>query len=206
MRMILSLAALSLLAAPPVLAQPGVYHPPRGSYERLCSNIQMNGQLMSATCRGARGAGQSTINILSCDSDIGVDAEGGLICAGGPAAPTQPYRPPTQPPVYDRPDPNYGGGPGWNGDYRPGRGGGASLFGGRGWRGPAVRIRGNTPNLDQTGLNDRVRSIQLERGSGPWLICSDADYQGRCTTIRDSVTDTRRLGMGDSISSLRPLR
>jgi hypothetical protein len=80
------------------------------------------------------------------------------------------------------------------------------LYAGRGWRGPSVRIDGEAPNLDSTGLNDRIRSIQLERGSGPWIVCTDANYRGRCTTIDRSVPDTRDIGMRDSISSLRPAR
>ena len=82
----------------------------------------------------------------------------------------------------------------------------AILYGGRNFRGPSVRIEGDASNLGSTGLNDRVRSIQLDRRSGPWLICADANYRGRCTTIDQSVADTRRIGMGDAISSLRPAR
>lgn len=201
MRWILGLSALALSVAAPALAQQ--YAPPRGSYERLCSSIRMDGSIMSATCRGAGRTGQSSINILSCSSDIGVDREGGLTCAGpGGGAP-----------------PNYGGGPGYGPGPGPGYGGGprppygggpgyredtASIFGGRNYRGQPIVIRGAMANLDRTGLNDRVRSIRLERGSGPWLVCSDADYKGRCVTIGRSVSDTRSIRLSDSISSLRP--
>jgi hypothetical protein len=225
MRMTLGLCALALaLPAAPALAQPQ-YAAPRGSYERQCTNIRMNGQFLSATCRGAQGGGQSSINVMSCSGDIGVDASGALSCAGpGAVAPPPAYVPGPRP-GYDRgpgpgPGPGYdrGPGPGSGPDYDRGQGPGygqrpprygrdsITLYAGRGWRGPSVRIDGEAPNLDSTGLNDRIRSIQLERGSGPWIVCTDANYRGRCTTIDRSVPDTRDIGMRDSISSLRPAR
>lgn len=190
MRWTLGLSALALMVAAPAAAQPS-YAPPRGSYERLCSNISMSGSMMSATCRGAGRTGVSSINILSCASDISVDAEGGLTCQGPGAAPL----------------PSYGGGrPGYGprppgGGYRPET---ASVFGARNWRGQAVLIEGEMPNLDRTGLNDRVRSVRLERRSRPWLVCTDANYRGRCVTVRQSVQDVRSIGMQGAISSMRP--
>jgi hypothetical protein len=62
------------------------------------------------------------------------------------------------------------------------------------------------PNLNRSGFNDRAGSIQLERRSGPWIVCADANYRGRCVTIRNSVGDTRSLGLGQAISSMRPAR
>lgn len=193
---ILSALALSTLA-PPALAQ-GQYPQPRGSYERLCTDIRMNGPFLSATCRGARGPAGSSLNTASCASDIGVDAEGGLVCSGpGAAPPPRPGRPP--PGGYPPPRPPYGD------DGRPGRDT-ITLFSGKNLRGQAVRVAGPMPNLARTGLNDRVRSIQLDRRSGPWIVCADADYRGRCVTITRSIPDTRELGMARDISSLRPAR
>ena len=201
MRMMFGLCALMLaLPAASAFAQP--QGAPRGSYQRQCTDIRMNGQFLSATCRGAQGGGQSSINVMSCSGDIGVDATGALSCAGpGAAAPAPPAYVPGPPPR-----PGHNPGPGY-GD-RPGRYGrdGLTLYGGRNMRGPSARIEGEAPNLGPTGLNDRVRSIQLDRRSGPWIVCTDANYRGRCTTIGQSVEDTRSIGMGDSISSLRPAR
>jgi len=203
MRTTLAAALLALSIAAPAAAQPVYGGLPPGDYQRQCSNIRMEGQFLHAYCRGRRGAGESSINVLSCSTGIFVDDNGGLTCIGpGGGAPPQPqagqpgyYTGPAQ--GYDRYD-RYG-----RGDRR--ERGAAVLFGRRNWGGPALRIEGPTPNLGDTGLNDRVRSIQLDRRSGPWLVCEDAGYRGRCVTIRDSVADTRSLGLG-GISSLRPLR
>ncbi|MFC3078865.1 beta/gamma crystallin-related protein [Phenylobacterium terrae] len=202
MRTILALSALALAAAAaPAQAQP-YGGPPPGSYQRQCTDIYMEGQFLNARCRGVNGWAQSSINVLSCASDITVDAEGGLVCLGPGAVgrPGSPYAP--LPAPYD--PPGYGPGPGYGG-YPGGYPGGAiGLFEGRGFRGQPAWIDGPVDNLDHTGLNDRVRSIRIERGSGPWIVCSDAGYRGRCVTVSRSVSDTRSLGLGDAISSVRP--
>jgi len=209
MRKTLAFCAL-LFALPSAQAVAQPQSPPRGSYERQCTDIRMNGQFLSATCRGARGGGQSSINVLSCSSDIGVDATGALSCTGpGAVAPAPAYRagPAPEPWRGNEAGPPYGPSRPGYADRGPRYGReSVTLFGGRNWRGPSIRIEGPTPNLGSTGLNDRVRSIQLDRRSGPWIVCTDANYRGRCTTIGESVTDTRAIGMGDGISSLRPAR
>jgi hypothetical protein len=188
--------ALLAMASLPAHAQRGI---PPGSYQRYCHDIQLNGQFLSARCQGSQGGGQSSINILSCSGDIGVDPSGALSCtgpgAGGPPAGAIP--PPPPPP---RPGPGFRPQPGG------GIGGGLMVFAQRGWRGPSARIDRDMPNLANTGMNDRIRSIQLDRRSGPWIVCTDANFRGRCATIDRSIDDTGRIGMLDAISSLRPAR
>jgi len=192
-----ALVTLAALAASPAPAQPRPYGPPQGppqgSYLRHCTDVRMEGQFLHAYCRGSQGAGRSSINVLSCSTDIGVDASGGLTCIGpGGGAP---------PAVRPAP-PGYGYGarpPSWSGREPQ-----AWLYPRRDWRGQPLRVGGEARNLRGLGLNDRVRSIRLERGSPPWLVCADAGYRGRCVTIRASVADTRTLGMDNAISSLRP--
>jgi hypothetical protein len=207
MQTIWAAAALAVVTATPGLAQPRYSALPPGDYQRQCTNIRMEGQFLHATCRGARGGGDSSINVASCSTGIFVDASGALSCVGpGGGAPPQ---------VRDAP-PGYNTGQGQGYDrgsrddrgYRDDRRGGetAVLFGRRDWRGQGLRIEGPTPDLGRSGLNDRVRSIQIDRRSGPWLVCEDAGYRGRCVTIRDSVADTASLGLRDAVSSLRPLR
>lgn len=214
MRISLGLSLLALAASSAPVAAQAQYAPPPGSYQRQCSNITMNGQMMSATCRGAGRTGNSTINILSCSTDISVDADGGLTCVGpGGGAPPQVRDAPPGYATAPGQAPNYGSngpGPAYGGGPRPGGPGYGrdtiTLFGARDFRGRPVVIDRPTPNLQGLGLNDQVRSIQLNRRAGPWLVCSDADYRGRCVTVDRDVRDTGRIGLRDAISSLRPLR
>jgi hypothetical protein len=152
----------------------------------------MQGQFLHATCRGPRGPAQSSLNVLSCATDISVGPDGGLACLGPQAAAR------AAPPPYAAPRPPYAA------PLRPDREA-VTLFSRRHERGRSVRITGEAPDLAATGLNDRVRSIRLGRRSGPWLVCTDAGYRGHCTTIRGSVADTRRIGMANGVSSLRPV-
>jgi hypothetical protein len=89
---------LLVVSGAPSLAQPQ-YSPPRGSYERHCTDIRMNGQFLSATCQGLQGGGQSSINILSCGTEISVDASGALSCLA-PGVARQPASPLPSPPAY----------------------------------------------------------------------------------------------------------
>jgi len=205
----LMLLAFAAAADPPAASAQGA--PPGGSYLRQCRDVRMEGMFLHAWCQGSRGAGQSSLNVAACRTDIGVDPDGGLICggpgAGGPPPPG--YRPPD-----DRPP---GGGyrpPG--GDYRPPGGGygpghgggrwGATLYEGPRYRGRSIRITGDTPNLDGSRFNDRVGSIRFDRRSGPWQLCTDSRFRGRCVTVNRDVNDTGDIGMREAISSLRPLR
>jgi hypothetical protein len=198
MKVLLGAAALTLLAGA-AAAQP--YAPPPGSYQRQCESFRMEGQFLHARCRGA----VSSINVLSCSTDIGVGPDGGLVC-GGPGVGAAP------PPAYS-PRPAYGAAPDYGRDdygrYRGDRYGrygrdAIVVFSGRNSRGRSLRLDHEVPNLEELGLNDRVRSIRLPRRSGPWLVCEHANYRGRCETVTASIADTRRLGL-DGISSLRPL-
>jgi hypothetical protein len=194
MRATLGLAIFAGLFALSTAAE-AQYAPPRGSYQRYCRDIRMQGQFLSAWCQGSRGGGQSSINVMSCSTDIGVDPSGALVCGGPGGAPPPPaYGPPPPGPGY-RPPPGPGYGR-WS----------ATLYEGRGFRGRSVVVTGDTPNLAYSGLNDRVGSIRFASRSGPWQVCSDANFRGNCATIGGDIADTGQLGMRNAISSLRPVR
>ena len=195
MRTLLGLSALAVLAlSTAAQAQPA----PPGSYRERCTDIRMNGQFLSATCRGLRGGGQSSINVESCASDIGVDETGALSCQGPGAGGRPGYNPgpdgyPGRPPVVVGPPAGYGRDT-------------ITVYSRRDWDGRSERFDGPVSNLDNIGLNDHIRSIRLGRRSGPWLVCSDANFRGHCERIDGDLNDTRRIGMDRAISSLRPLR
>jgi len=203
MRAIFGLSLLALAATSPAMAQPYGPGMPPGDYGPRCTELRMEGQFLSGYCRGSRGSGRSSINVQSCSTGITVDPSGGLACIGpGGGAP---------PSIRDAPPGFATGEPSPYGRGRDGgwRGGGrglpmATLYARPGWRGRSIQVAGETPDLGSTRLNDRVRSIRIEGRSGPWSLCTDARYRGRCVTIDRSIPDTRQLGIGDAISSLRP--
>jgi len=209
MRTIHVLAGLAALAAaaPAALAQP--YGAPPGPYRNQCRDIRMNGQFLSAVCQGPHGSGPSSINVASCSTPIYVDAGGALACVGpgGGAPPRVEAKPPG---FYTGPGP----GPGYaesprryerrRAEDRQAARWSADIYPGPGFRGAPIRVQGATPDLGYTGLNDRVGSIRLPPGSGPWLVCTEAGYRGRCVTVSRSLGDVRAIGMRGAISSLRP--
>jgi hypothetical protein len=189
------LAVLAVLATTPAHAQPA----PPGSYQLHCRDIQMNGPFLSATCRGERGGGQSSINVQSCAGDIGVDPTGALSCTAPGVGPGG-YNPGPLPPGVGDPRPRPG--------YRPPRddfrGGAITVYSRKNWQGRSQPIDGAIANLAGLGLNDAIRSIRLDRRSGPWIVCVDANFRGRCTRVDGDLADTRWIGMDRAISSLRP--
>jgi hypothetical protein len=90
-----------------------------------------------------------------------------------------------------------GGGSGWSG----GRGAEIILWERDGFGGRSVRFRDAIPNLSSQGFNDAARSI---RTRGRWIVCLDANYEGRCRTIEGDLSELNGIGMASRISSIRP--
>jgi len=104
-------------------------------------------------------------------------------------------------------DDGSGGGPGW-GDRDWDRGGFGSgggpeiiLYDRDGFGGRSVRYRDGVSNLSSLGFNDATRSI---RTRGRWIVCQDADFEGRCRTVEGNLSDLFSIGLSNAISSLRP--
>ncbi|MSO76856.1 MAG: hypothetical protein EXQ87_08075 [Alphaproteobacteria bacterium] len=74
----------------------------------------------------------------------------------------------------------------------------------RGFRGSSRQFHGEMRNLGQTGLNDAISSVHIL--SGVWEFCSDADYRGRCILLDRDENDLADHGLGDRVSSFRPVR
>lgn len=98
---------------------------------------------------------------------------------------------------------------------RPGRydGGGDGPGGGWGrtsitvyadamFRGASETFGREIPDMRNSGLNDRISSIQVR---GPWQVCTDAYFRGQCQTVNEDVWNLEQWRMNDRISSMRPL-
>lgn len=158
--------------------------PPRGSYTRSCREITAFDGRVWARCQNSRGGWEwSSARARDCGGQGLENQDGRLQCTGfvGPG-----------------PGPGPGGRPpggGWRSD--------AVLFEHAGYDGRAYEVRGDMPDLDQAGFNDRASSIKILRGA--WEVCEDAYYRGRCTVIdRDQGVLPR--DWNDRISSIRRVR
>lgn len=79
----------------------------------------------------------------------------------------------------------------------------AIVYSGTVWRGEWRAVSGEVADLASLGLNDRVRSIELAAGAGPWELCSGIRFSGRCEVVTTSVPDTGALGLANDVSSVR---
>ncbi len=83
-----------------------------------------------------------------------------------------------------------------------GHGARAQLFEGEGFAGESIVIDQTLPNFDQSGFNDRARSLIVM--SGTWQLCSDAHFQGDCRTYAPGRY-TSLGGTNGQTSSARPV-
>ena len=99
---------------------------------------------------------------------------------------------------------NSGGGGGGGGGMPGGGGSGAraQLFEGEGFAGQSVVMEQTLPNFDQSGFNDRGRSLIVF--SGTWQLCSDAHFQGDCRNYGPGRYDSLG-GTNGQTSSARPV-
>ena len=79
------------------------------------------------------------------------------------------------------------------------------LFDGERYYGLARVISGPTDRMDYIDFNDRAASLDIRGGGYGWLVCQDANFEGPCLVARESISDLDDFGMGDKISSVRPL-
>ncbi len=78
------------------------------------------------------------------------------------------------------------------------------FYEGEGFRGAALETNQPIANLARTGFNDRASSAIVS--DGRWEVCDDAHFRGRCVVLRPGNYDSlRRMGLGDRISSVRPV-
>lgn len=162
---------------------------PRGSYQDSCQNDYVNRGRLYADCRDSRGRYRGTsIELSRCGPYDIANSDGRLVC--GPHRGEYEERP--------------GGGGGWD---RPGGGGGGrggeiTVYVDANFRGSQMTFRDEIPNLANSGLNDRISSMEMR---GEWEACTDAYFRGYCQRFTGSVRNLSNSGMNDRISSLRPV-
>lgn len=151
---------------------------PSGSYQQTCRDARVSGSTLTASCRDDRGRwNYSTLDFRNCRSDIG-NANGRLVCGwnGG------------------------GGGPPWGGGAHSST---LMLFSAPDFGGQAYQATREVTNLPRQ-FNDKAMSLRIE-GRGSWQICSDSDFRGRCHIIDRDVSDLRQYGLGEAVTSMRPV-
>lgn len=76
-----------------------------------------------------------------------------------------------------------------------------TLYEDPGFNGGQLTLRGYTPNIGNTGFNDRASSVVVN--SGRWELCTDADFKGYCVTFTQGQYPTIDQRLVDRISSAR---
>ena len=158
---------------------------PQGSYQQSCRSASVRGTgrnaTLTASCQDARGRwNYSSIRIQDCRDDI-TNNNGRLVCGW-----------------------SNGGGGGGGGRPPPWQGqGGVTLYSSPDFGGQAFQTSREVTNLPRQ-FNDRAMSLRIE-GRGSWQICSDSDFRGRCQIFDRDVGDLRQYGLGEAVSSMRPV-
>lgn len=83
-------------------------------------------------------------------------------------------------------------------------GGEVTLFEHDDFRGRALSLRTETPDLKDLGFNDRASSLVVS--GSRWEACSDSRFRGRCVVLRPGhYPALRDTGLNDRLSSLREI-
>ena len=73
------------------------------------------------------------------------------------------------------------------------------------FRGRNATFRDDVADLRQSGMNDRIESLEVAPGE-VWEVCVDAYFRGRCQVFSEYEPDLRRRGWARQISSMRRVR
>lgn len=158
---------------------------PQGSYQQSCRSATVRGSgrnaTLTASCQDGRGRwNYSSIRIQDCRDDIRND--GGRLACGWS-----------------------GGGGGGGGRPPPWQGqGGITLFSSPDFGGQPFQTSREITNLPRQ-YNDRAMSLRIE-GRGAWQVCADSNFRGRCEIFSRDVRDLRQFGLGEAVTSMRPVQ
>jgi len=77
----------------------------------------------------------------------------------------------------------------------------ATLFANRDFQGPAMTVRGPSPNLETIGANGTASSLVVR--SGVWEVCSKPYFEGYCAQLQPGEYSSFGTTVADRVSSLR---
>lgn len=189
MKLMITFALGAALLGSVAQAQPeaGGGPPPPGDFWASCHNVSTYGYgeniTVTAECRDERGRWQfSSVRAGRCRALENRDGQ--LACRD-----------------EDRPV--------WEGDRevgrRPAYGGSVLvLFSAPDFAGAPFETRAEVTNLPKQ-FNDHAMSLRIQ-GRGAWEVCADSDFQGRCQIFDHDVRDLRAFGLGEAVTSMRPVR
>jgi hypothetical protein len=202
MKLLITCALGAVLLASTAQAQPDARggQAPGGDYWRTCRDVSTYGYgedaTMTAKCQDERGRWRNTSLRFGRCREV-QNRNGDLVCADG-----RPGDGDGRPPWAGGGRPPWGGG---DGGGRPGYGRGSiTLFSAPNFAGRPFETQGEITNLPKQ-YNDRALSLRVQ-GRGAWQVCSDSDFRGRCQVFDRDVPDLRQYGLGEAVSSMRPVR
>jgi hypothetical protein len=183
-----TVVALTILAATGS-AQAAARTPPKGSYQASCTAIVFsNAGILAAQCKDTSGRTTPTsLRMPTCGKGDIANLNGKLTCPPlftPKKKPTRPLRP-TVPVALV---------------------GSASLtlYDDIDYKGPALELATDTPNMDLLKFNDRVSSVRVH--GGQWQFCVDWQYKGHCSIIDKDSPNLTRFGLNNRVSSIRRVR
>ena len=79
-----------------------------------------------------------------------------------------------------------------------------TLYDGEDFQGRSFTTRSAVPDLSSRSFNDRGSSVVVE--GGPWQVCEDAGYRGRCVVLQAGrYSSLASTGITNRVSSLRSM-
>jgi uncharacterized protein YcfJ len=79
-----------------------------------------------------------------------------------------------------------------------------TLYDGAGFRGRSFSTSQPVADLGRSGFNDRASSLVVD--AGPWQVCDDTGFAGRCVVVLAGRYDSlRSIGLDNRISSTQPV-
>jgi hypothetical protein len=77
----------------------------------------------------------------------------------------------------------------------------ATLFANRNYQGPAMTVRGPSPNLERIGADGTASSLVVR--SGVWEVCSKPYFEGYCAQLQPGEYSSFGTSVTDRVASLR---